>query len=597
MTGPAAGRRRWAVLAESGPLLPVLLLLTVVYTGPVLVFLGSSFVLPDGSIGLENYYRVFSSLSYVNAIVTTFKLALATTILSILIGYPVAWFMANSPAGRSLVLLVVLPFWTSYLVRIFAWIVLLGRHGVVNAGLMATGLTDRPLELSYNVYAVLTAMTHAMLPLAILTMLSTMKNIGRDYSRAASVLGARGAQSFFRVYLPLSMPGVAAAALMVFIVCLGFFMTPALLGSRKEVVITQIIIDQLDVTLDWGFASAISVLLLATALLMIGVYNNLFGLTALTGMASGARKAGVRELLSGHAVRAAGACGHVFSACGRACERLLRAVGVRAFGPAARSPLLVVVALVLGFLLLPVLFLIPVSFSRASFMGWPPDLFTVRWYTDYLTGPVWLSAFVRSLAIAGGAALIASVVGTPAAFALIRSSLPGKPTLMSYMILPMLLPHMILAIALFALYARIGLLGSMLGLMIAHAVLAVPYVVITVSSVLRNYDQRLDQAAAVLGARPLRTFRTVTLPLIGTGMLSAFIFSFISSFDEITVSLFLTGGLMTTLPKQMWQSSIDQVTPGLAAVSTVVLLLLTAVLVVVAVMQRRGGSTAAELRG
>jgi putative spermidine/putrescine transport system permease protein len=252
---------------------------------------------------------------------------------------------------------------------------------------------------------------------------------------------------------------------------------------------------------------------------------------------------------------------------------------------------------VIGFLIVPVLFLVPVSFTRSSFMRWPPDLFTLRWYQTYLLEPTWFSAITRSFLVGLGAAVIATAVGTPAAFALVRSRLPGKPILMNIIIVPMILPHMVLAIALFSLYARIGLVGSALGLVIAHAVLAIPLVVITVSSVLRNYDIRLDQAAAVLGARPLRTFRSVTLPLIGTGMLSAFIFSFISSFDELTVALFVTGGLTATLPKQMWEDAVNQVSPGLAAVSTVILLALTLILLAVALLQRRAGPVAIEMRG
>jgi putative spermidine/putrescine transport system permease protein len=436
-----------------------------------------------------------------------------------------------------------------------------------------------------------------MLPLAILTMLSTMQNIGSHYSRAASVLGARGSQSFLRVYLPLSMPGVAAAALMVFIICLGFFVNPALLGSRRETVITQIIIDQLSTSLDWGFAGAACVLMLVVSLAIVATYQSLFGMTAVTGMESGQKQGRLRRMFSQAAIQLSGGLGQVLSGTGKGIETLFRAAGFRPRAGSLRIVLGVFVALIIAFLLGPVLFLIPVSFSTSSFMRWPPDFFTLRWYHSYLLEPIWVSAILRSLIVGLGAAVIATAAGTPAAFALVRSRLPGKSGLMGFIIIPMILPHMVLAIALFSLYSYLGLVGSAFGLIIAHAVLAIPLVVITVSSVLRNYDQRLDQAASILGARPLRVFRTVTLPLIGTGMISAFIFSFISSFDELTVSLFVTGGLTATLPKQMWEDAINQVSPGLAAVSTVILLALTVILFFTALYQRRAGSTAIELRG
>jgi ABC-type spermidine/putrescine transport system permease subunit I len=306
----AAGHRR-ALLGEAAPLAPALLLLVLVYVGPVAYFLASSFVGGDGTIGLQNYARLFGSATYVTTIATTLKLSVTTTLFCLFVGYPVAYLMATTRAGSSLILLVVLPFWTSYLVRTFAWIILLGRNGAINSTLMSIGLIDRPLELSYNFFAVITGMTHAMLPLAILTMLSTMQNIGTHYGRAASTLGARGAQSFLRVYLPLSMPGVAAAALMVFIICLGFFVNPALLGSRRETVITQLIIDQLSTSLDWGFAGAACVLMLVVSLAIVALYQNLFGMTAVTGMESGLSH-GPRFVSRG-AIRLIGGFGQILS--------------------------------------------------------------------------------------------------------------------------------------------------------------------------------------------------------------------------------------------------------------------------------------------
>jgi putative spermidine/putrescine transport system permease protein len=131
---------------------------------------------------------------------------------------------------------------------------------------------------------------------------------------------------------------------------------------------------------------------------------------------------------------------------------------------------------------------------------------------------------------------------------------------------------MIIAVALFYLYARIGLVGSSVGLVLGHAVLAIPFVVVTVMAVLKNYDERLDQAASSLGATPARTLYHVTLPLIRAGLIAAFLFAFVTSFDELTIALFVTGGLTTTLPKQMWDDALLKVTPTLAAVSTVLIL-------------------------
>jgi putative spermidine/putrescine transport system permease protein len=141
----------------------------------------------------------------------------------------------------------------------------------------------------------------------------------------------------------------------------------------------------------------------------------------------------------------------------------------------------------------------------------------------------------------------------------------------------MILPRMIIALALFYLYAQIGLVGSSFGLVLSHVVLAVPYVVVTMMAVLKSHDERLEQAAGTLGAKPWQAIRRITIPLIRPGLISAFLFAFVTSFDELTVALFVTGGLSATLPKQMWDDALLKVSPILAAVSTVILVAVTVV--------------------
>ena len=184
---------------------------------------------------------------------------------------------------------VLLSFWTSFLVRTFAWVVLLGRNGVINQVLLGLGIIDRPLSLLYNFSAVIVGMVHALMPLAVLTMLSVMENIDRRLPSAAATLGARPGTVFWKVYFPLSLPGVAAGALMVFVTAIGFFITPTLLGGRHQTMITQLIIDQVMQALNWGFAGAISVLLLAVVLLVFLIYDRMVGLSTMAGGSSAAR--------------------------------------------------------------------------------------------------------------------------------------------------------------------------------------------------------------------------------------------------------------------------------------------------------------------
>jgi putative spermidine/putrescine transport system permease protein len=179
------------------------------------------------------------------------------------------------------------------------------------------------------------------------------------------------------------------------------------------------------------------------------------------------------------------------------------------------------------------------------------------------------------------------VLGVPAAFALARRSFRGKTGALALVLSPLIMPRMIIAVALFYLYARIGLVGSWLGLILGHAVLAIPFVVVTVMAVLKNYDERLDQAAGSLGAGPARTLYHVTLPLIRAGLVASFLFAFVTSFDELTIALFVTGGLTTTLPKQMWDDALLKVTPTLAAVSTVLILFVAVTIVLAERLRRR----------
>lgn len=262
---------------------PLIVLLLAFLVYPVGQLLSLSF-LQNGAFSLASYKQLVASPLYLNVLWITLKISIATTAITVIIGYPVAYLIstANSKTKGKLVFLVLLSFWTSFLGRAFAWVIILGRNGVVNQTLMSLGVIDRPLDLLYGLGAVLTGMMHAMLPLAVMTILAVMENIDRNLPRAASTLGARPGSAFWTVYFPLSVPGVAAA-IMVFVTAIGFFVVPALLGGRFETMISQLIIDQVQQTLNWDLAGAIAVLLLAVVLVVFFVYDRVFGFASLTG--------------------------------------------------------------------------------------------------------------------------------------------------------------------------------------------------------------------------------------------------------------------------------------------------------------------------
>jgi putative spermidine/putrescine transport system permease protein len=416
-------------------------------------------------------------------------------------------------------------------------------------------------------------------------MLSVMENIDRNLPRAALTLGARPGTAFWRVYFPLSMPGVAAGAIMVFVTAVGFFIVPQLLGGRKETMITQLIIEQVLQTMNWGFAGSISVLLLVVVLAVFVLYDRVLGLST---MAGGSGRERQRVASDGLLHRLGDV---LLGALGTLSDKLLALFALlprrrREQQPGRSMPLRAVVVAVLLFLGVPALLMIPLSFAGKSGLNWPPAGFTLQHYQDLVASPLWMQAAVRSLFVGLGASVLAMLVGTPAAFLLVRGTMRGKSLLLAFVLSPIIIPRMIIAVGMFYFFAKVGLVGTSLGLMLGHTVVAVPYVVMTMMAVLRNYDTRLDLAAQSLGATPWQTLRHVTFPILGAGLLSSFLFAFATSFDELTISLFASGGLTATLPKQFWDEVTLQVSPVIAAVSTC-LFVFIAVLITLAEWLRR----------
>ncbi|MCK1429179.1 ABC transporter permease [Bradyrhizobium sp. 87] len=214
-----------------------------------------------------------------DAFIRTLSISLGVTVATLLLGYPVAYLLATLPARSSnlLMIMVVLPFWTSVLVRTTAWVVLLQRNGLVNEALMNLHVISQPAELIFNRFGTMVAMTHIQLPFTILPIYSVMKTISPNYVRAARSLGAGPFYAFWKVYFPQTLPGVAAGCLLTFILCLGYYITPALVGGPADQMVSYFVAHYLNEELNWGMASALGAILLATTLLLYYVFNKLVG--------------------------------------------------------------------------------------------------------------------------------------------------------------------------------------------------------------------------------------------------------------------------------------------------------------------------------
>ncbi|WP_370302342.1 ABC transporter permease [Pseudooceanicola sp.] len=250
--------------------LPALSIMVIFYILPVLGIWEIAFTEPQA--GVDNFVKMAGSNAVKTSFVITFRVAAITTLGCLILGYIVAYAISNFATRLTplMVALVILPFWVSVLIRSFSWIVLLGRSGLVNDALINAELIERPLRLMHNELGVLIAMIHVMLPFAVLPMLTNMRGISGIYVQAARSLGASEWTSFRQVYFPQTLPGVLSGALLVFVLSLGFFVTPALLGGGRVLMISEYITYQIQEFLNWGLGSALSVaLLVATALVLL----------------------------------------------------------------------------------------------------------------------------------------------------------------------------------------------------------------------------------------------------------------------------------------------------------------------------------------
>jgi putative spermidine/putrescine transport system permease protein len=242
---------------------------------------------------------------------------------------------------------------------------------------------------------------------------------------------------------------------------------------------------------------------------------------------------------------------------------------------------------VLLFLILPILVIMPLSFSSGSFLTYPLPGYSTRWYEAFLSSDKWSDAFYNSFTIAPAAALLAIVLGTLAALGLTRKEFPFRGLVMGILISPMVVPIVIVAVGMYFSFSSLGLANSYIGLVLAHAALGVPFVIITVTATLQGFDYNLVRAAASLGANPVTSFFKVTLPLIAPGVLSGGLFAFATSFDEVVVVLFLASPEQRTLPMQMFSGIRENIDPTIAAAATIMIVISVIMLLTLEFLRRR----------
>lgn len=267
----------WALLA------PLLALLLFAFVLPILLFLSLSVLEPEPTVA--HFAELLDRPFYLTILVRTLRTALVVTVVTLLLGYPVAYLMASLRgwAGTVVAAVVILPLWISVLVRTYVWTVFLGRNGVINATITALGLTDEPVQLLNTELAVWLAMSHILLPMMVLPIYTSLHAIPPELALAAQGLGASPTAVLRHVTLPLSRPGVAAGCVLVFIISLGFFITPMLVGGPRNMMIGTLITEQATKFLDWPLASALACVLMATTLVLVALFNRALRLDRVMG--------------------------------------------------------------------------------------------------------------------------------------------------------------------------------------------------------------------------------------------------------------------------------------------------------------------------
>lgn len=524
----------------SGPALALFIALLVV---PLLLTAVLSFNVYDpasgprtGEFTLAHYAQVFGDDYYHGIFWRTFWISALVTLICVLIGAPEAYVLSRMRnPWRSVLLLVVLaPLLVSVVVRAFGWSMLLGPEGAVNALLQLVGIG--PVKILYTSAAVVIALVHVMLPFMVIPVWTSLQKLDPGVENAALSLNATPFTTLRRIVLPQVMPGILSGSLIVFGLAASSFAIPGLLGGRRLKMVATVVYDEYLSELNWPLGAAVALTLLVANLVVMLSYN---------------------RLVEGRYKKALG-------------DRMSRN------GPIA----LAFNALVIAFMLAPLLVVCIVAFTPENTLTIPTTHFSLRWFEAVFAHPDFVQSFWNSLWLALSAATIATLLAVPAGMAITRYDFPGRDFLNGLFLSPLIIPHLVLGVALLRLFALVGGTGSFGWLVMAHALIVTPYTLRLVVAALVGFDRSAEQAALSLGASQATVFRRITLPMILPGVTGGWMLAFINSFDEVTMSIFVTSPSTVTLPVRMYMYATESIDPLMAAVSAL-MVAVTAVAMVV----------------
>lgn len=535
----------------------------------------------SGNLSIEAYIKLLNSRSFLDTLLRTLRLSLLVTFFSLVFGYPYAYILTkvDGLARRLLVFAVLLPFFTSILVRSYAWVSILSTNGPLNQLLIRSGLVNGPVSLVYNEVGALIGMTQIQLPLMILTLYGAMSRIDTDLMRAAEILGAHRLVAFLKIYLPLSWPGVVSGLGLVFTTTLGFYVTPALLGGPSNYMVTQSIYLQLNKLADFEGTAAQATVLLLIVLMLLFLLRHAISLGQ--DRAAGGRKSGPHWLAMSSVPE------YLVRRLGRAADWLLVALRVLQVSTVSVSVVFLSVTLVAVMLL---------GLSSDDYLRLPPTGYSLRWVQAYLSDPEWVDSTYFSLRISVLGAFLAVILGSIGAYAMARWEHRAKSTAEIFLISPMIIPSFVIALALYFIFIKLGWLNSPFAYIFTYGVFNFPTAFLVAYAAFQRFDFSLVQAGAILGATPFSIWRRIVVPILLPSLLTAWVFSFLGSFDDLVGALFFSSGGNYTLTMRMWSDIRFEISPKVAAVAVVFFTIALSVFVLlsIAALVRRRLSRAAS---
>lgn len=560
---PVRRSRAGSVAVRVGLLAPVVVFYVLFFVWPILTVLIRSFSeggrldLAAPTFTFDAYTQLFQDDFLLRVEFRTLMLAVNSTLVTVLLAFPTAYFISRLQRRTAalMLLLILVPFWISIVVRLFAVTSILSPNGPLNQLSMSLGLGE--LNLLYTPAGTLVGTVMYLLPYMILVLYGGMVGVDHNLMLAARTMGASATRIFFTVYLPMIRSSLVSGGLLIFILGLGFLIVPAILGGPAEQTISVYIQQQVDF-FQWAIASAMGiVLLIATVLCYIGVVR-----------ITGEFKTGVGQV---------------------------QAKGVSADQPFRWSPPMIVSAVVafvtIAILVVPVLFVFPLSIGDTGTVVFPPRGFTLRWYEQVFTTATWLGPIWQSIVVGLGTGVLSVAIALVLARALhAMKSTAGKAVISGLAFAPLITPAILLAIGEYDVQLRLGLTGTVGGLILAHTVIAAPLAFAIIVAAMGGSDRGLEAAAWTLGASRTRAFWTIVVRGIIPSIAGAFVISFVTSWDEVVLALFLQTGPTKTLPVTIYKYLESGIVPTVPAVAS---LLVAAVIVILAI---RGVVTAVRRR-